>query len=94
MDQVYEILIHKVTEYGGTVNELRATGSWPYSAPLLPWRMPPRGRSAPSLAIHREMVQFNDKMRREKPGLPAFGCARGFTPAQSLLEPWAVPSGG
>ncbi len=27
IDQIYEILIHKVTEYGGTVNEFTVTGS-------------------------------------------------------------------
>jgi len=70
MDQIYEILIHKVTEYGGTVNELTGTGSMACSAPPLPWRMPPRGDPGKS-AIHREMVQFNDKMRREKPVFPS-----------------------
>jgi len=41
MDEVYEILIHKVHDYEGTVNEMTGDGSWPCSVPLSPWRMPP-----------------------------------------------------
>jgi len=30
LDQVFEILIHKVHDYGGTVNEVTGTGLWPF----------------------------------------------------------------
>jgi class 3 adenylate cyclase/tetratricopeptide (TPR) repeat protein len=68
MDQVYEILIHKVTEYGGTVNEFTGDGVMAlFGAPIALEDAPQRAIRA-SLAIHQEMVQFNERMRREKPG--------------------------
>jgi class 3 adenylate cyclase/tetratricopeptide (TPR) repeat protein len=67
MDQVYEILIHKVTEYGGTVNEFTGDGIMAlFGAPIALEDAPQRAIRA-SLAIHWEIVQFNEKMRREKP---------------------------
>jgi class 3 adenylate cyclase len=68
MDQVYEILIHKVTEYGGTVNEFTGDGIMAlFGAPIALEDAPQRAIRA-SLAIHREIVQFNERMRLEKPG--------------------------
>ncbi|MBI4765825.1 MAG: AAA family ATPase [Deltaproteobacteria bacterium] len=68
MDQVYDILIHKVTEYGGTVNEFTGDGIMAFfGAPIALEDAPQRAIRA-SLAIHREIVQFNERMRREKPG--------------------------
>ncbi len=68
MDQVYEILIHKVTEYGGTVNEFTGDGIMAlFGAPIALEDAPQRAIRA-CLAIHREIVQFNERMRREKPG--------------------------
>jgi class 3 adenylate cyclase/tetratricopeptide (TPR) repeat protein len=68
MDQVYEILIHKVTEYGGTVNEFTGDGIMAlFGAPIALEDAPQRAIRA-SLAIHREIVQFNERMSREKPG--------------------------
>ena len=40
MDQVYEILIHKVHDYEGTVNEMTGDGIMALSEPPLPWKMP------------------------------------------------------
>jgi len=68
MDQIYEILIHKVTEYGGKVNEFTGDGIMAlFGAPIALEDAPQRAIRA-SLAIHQEIVQFNEKMRREKPG--------------------------
>jgi class 3 adenylate cyclase/tetratricopeptide (TPR) repeat protein len=68
MDQVYEILIHRVTEYGGTVNEFTGDGIMAlFGAPIALEDAPQRAIRA-SLAIHREIVQFNERMRKEKPG--------------------------
>ncbi len=70
MDQVYEILIHKVHDYEGTVNEM--TGDWImalFGAPIALEDAPQRAiRSAYS--IHREMSRFNDKIKQEKEGVP------------------------
>ena len=65
MDQVYEILIHKVHDYEGTVNELTGDGIMAlFGAPIALEDAPQRAiRSA--LAIHREMSKFSDKIKSE-----------------------------
>jgi len=78
MEQVYEILIRTVNEYGGTVNELTGDGVMAlFGAPIALEDAPQRAIRA-SLSIHREMVQFNDKMRREKAGLPVLRLRAGI----------------
>ena len=42
MDQVYEILIHKVHDYEGTVNELTGDGIMAFLGHRLLWKMLPR----------------------------------------------------
>jgi hypothetical protein len=56
MDQVYEVLIHKVHDYEGTVNEMTGDGVMAlFGAPIALEDAPQRAiRSA--LAIHREMA--------------------------------------
>jgi class 3 adenylate cyclase/tetratricopeptide (TPR) repeat protein len=70
MDQVYEILIHKVHDYEGTVNEMTGDGIMAlFGAPIALEDAPQRAiRSA--LSIHREMVKFSGKMKQEKEGMP------------------------
>ena len=60
MDQVYEVLIHKVHDFGGTVNELTGDGIMAlFGAPIALEDSPQRAiRSA--LAIHREMFKFTE----------------------------------
>ena len=64
MDQVYEILIHKVHDYGGTVNEMTGDGVMAlFGAPIALEDAPERAiRSA--MAIHREMTIFSAKLRQ------------------------------
>ncbi len=71
MDQVYEILIHKVHDYEGTVNEMTGDGIMAlFGAPIALEDAPQRGiRSA--LAIHREMARFSDRMKEKKQGMPS-----------------------
>ncbi|MFC1858215.1 adenylate/guanylate cyclase domain-containing protein [Thermodesulfobacteriota bacterium] len=71
MDQVYEILIHKVRDYEGTVNEMTGDGIMAlFGAPIALEDAPQRAiRSA--YAIHREMARFNDRMKQEKPDMLA-----------------------
>ena len=66
MDQVYEILIHKVHDYEGTVNEMTGDGIMAlFGAPIALEDAPQRAiRSA--LAVHREMAKFNDKLKQER----------------------------
>ena len=70
MDEVYEILIHKVHEYEGTVNEMTGDGIMAlFGAPIALEDAPQRAiRSA--MAIHREMTRFNERMRQEKGEFP------------------------
>ncbi|MGD8891211.1 MAG: adenylate/guanylate cyclase domain-containing protein, partial [Desulfobacterales bacterium] len=70
MDQVYEILIHKVHDYDGTVNEFTGDGIMAlFGAPIALEDAPQRAiRSA--YAIHREMTKFSDKVKQEKEYIP------------------------
>ena len=65
MDQVYEILIHKVHDFEGTVNEMTGDGIVAlFGAPIALEDAPQRAiRSA--LAIHREMVKFTAKIQAD-----------------------------
>ena len=66
MDQVYEILIHKVHDYEGTVNEFTGDGIMAlFGAPIALEDSPQRAiRSA--YAIHREMARFSKQQMQEK----------------------------
>jgi class 3 adenylate cyclase len=66
MDKIYEILIHKVHDYGGTVNEMTGDGVMAlFGAPIALEDAPQRAIRA-AYAIHREMVKFYDQTRTEK----------------------------
>ena len=72
MDQVYEILIHKVRDYEGTVNEMTGDGIMAlYGAPIALEDAPQRAIRS-SLAIHREMARFNDKISQERGSIAPF----------------------
>jgi len=66
MDKVYEILIHGVRDYEGTVNEMTGDGIMAlFGAPIALEDAPQRAiRSA--LAIHREIARLNDQIKQEK----------------------------
>jgi len=70
MDQVYEILIHKVHDFEGTVNEMTGDGIVAlFGAPIALEDAPQRAiRSA--MAIHREMARFSDRLKQERKGIP------------------------
>jgi len=70
MDQVYEILIHKVHDYEGTVNEMTGDGIMAlFGAPITLEDAPQRAiRSA--YAIHREMSTFSEKIREKIQKIP------------------------
>ena len=70
MDRVYEILISKVHDYGGTVNEMTGDGIMAlFGAPIALEDAPQRAiRSGHS--IHREMAKLGDTFRKEHSGLP------------------------
>ena len=70
MDQVYEILIHKVHDYEGTVNEMTGDGIMAlFGAPITLEDAPQRAiRSA--MAIHRELSKYSDTLKQERGSIP------------------------
>ena len=61
MDKIYEILIHSVHEFEGTVNEMTGDGIMAlFGAPVAQEDAPQRALWA-ALAIHRNMERFNDQ---------------------------------
>jgi class 3 adenylate cyclase/tetratricopeptide (TPR) repeat protein len=70
MDKVYEILIHKVHDYEGTVNEMTGDGIMAlFGAPVALEDAPQRAVRS-SLSIHREMSKFSDLLKQEKKDIP------------------------
>jgi class 3 adenylate cyclase/tetratricopeptide (TPR) repeat protein len=70
IDQVYEILIHKVHDYEGTVNEMTGDGIMAlFGAPVALEDAPQRAIQS-SLAIHREMAKFSDQLSQDSKSAP------------------------
>jgi class 3 adenylate cyclase/tetratricopeptide (TPR) repeat protein len=71
MDQVYEILIHKVHEYGGTVNEMTGDGVMAlFGAPIALEDAPQRAiRSA--ISIHKAITSFSNQMKGKGDDAPS-----------------------
>lgn len=66
MDQVYEILIHKVNDFGGAANELTGDGIMAlFGAPIALEDAPQRAIRS-GLAIHSEITRFSERMTRDK----------------------------
>jgi class 3 adenylate cyclase/tetratricopeptide (TPR) repeat protein len=66
MDQVYEILIHKVHDYEGTVNEFTGDGIMAlFGAPIALEDASQRAIRS-SLAIHREISKFSNGLKQRK----------------------------
>ena len=83
MDEVYEILIRKVNEYGGTVNELTGDGIMAlFGAPIAQEDAPQRAIRA-SLAIPRRWCSSTRRCGGRNQVFPLSGCGRASTPA-----PW------
>jgi len=71
MDQVYEILIHKVHDYEGTVNEMTGDGIMAlFGAPIAIEDASQRAIRS-SLAIHREMAKISNQLKKMKKDIPA-----------------------
>jgi class 3 adenylate cyclase len=66
MDRVFELLIHKVHEYEGTVNELTGDGALAFFGAPIALEDAPQRAIRSSLAIHRELARFNDELKTEK----------------------------
>jgi class 3 adenylate cyclase/tetratricopeptide (TPR) repeat protein len=67
MDDIYEILIHKVHEFEGTVNEMTGDGIMAlFGAPIALEDAPQRALSS-ALSIQREITKFSDRHKRIGP---------------------------
>lgn len=70
MDQIYELLIHKVHDYEGTVNEMTGDGVMAlFGAPIALEDAPQRAVSS-AISIHREMIRFKERLKQGKVNLP------------------------
>jgi class 3 adenylate cyclase len=70
MDQVYEILMRQVHDFGGTVNEMTGDGIMAlFGAPVALEEAPQRAIRA-SLSIHQEMARLTDRIKKTKDDLP------------------------
>ena len=70
MDNIYELLIHEVHRYEGTVNELTGDGILAlFGAPIALEDAPQRAIKS-AYSIHREMARFSDQLKQEKKGIP------------------------
>ncbi|MGD8765953.1 MAG: adenylate/guanylate cyclase domain-containing protein, partial [Desulfobacteraceae bacterium] len=70
MDQVYEILIHKVHDYEGTVNEMTGDGIMAlFGAPIAVEDAPQRAINS-ALAIQKEITSFSERMKNKKMAVP------------------------
>jgi class 3 adenylate cyclase len=65
MDKVYEILIHKVNDYEGTVNDLTGDGLMALFGSPIALEDAPQKAILSAFAIHREMAKFSNKMTAE-----------------------------
>jgi class 3 adenylate cyclase/predicted ATPase len=71
MDKIYELLIHKVHDYEGTVNEMTGDGIMAlFGAPIALEDAPQRAIRS-GMAIHREIAKFSDGIKKEKEGISA-----------------------
>ncbi|MEN8226241.1 MAG: tetratricopeptide repeat protein, partial [Bacteroidota bacterium] len=66
IDQVFEVLIHKVHDYGGMVNDLMGDGMLAFFGVPITIEDAPQRAVRSALAIHREMVKFNEKIRSDR----------------------------
>lgn len=70
MDEIYEILIHKVHDYDGTVNEMTGDGIMAlFGAPIALEDAPQRAIRS-SLAIHKEITKFSNVLKQKQKDFP------------------------
>ncbi|MGO9568935.1 MAG: AAA family ATPase [Desulfomonilaceae bacterium] len=63
MDQVFEILINKIQDYEGTVNELTGDGVVALFGVPIGMEDAPQRAVRSALAIHKEMIRFNERIK-------------------------------
>lgn len=69
MDQIYEILIHKVHEYEGTINEMTGDGVMAlFGAPIALEDAPQRAIKS-AISIQKEITKLSDKIFKKLPDI-------------------------
>jgi len=67
MDKIYEILIHSVNDFGGTVNEMTGDGIMAlFGAPIALEDAPQRALWS-ALSIHRDITEYNAQQKETAP---------------------------
>ena len=66
MDNVYEILIHKVHDYEGTVNEMTGDGVMALFGAPVALEDAPQKAVRTAFAIHKEIAKFNDSIKQQQ----------------------------
>jgi class 3 adenylate cyclase len=66
MDKVYEILIHKVHDYEGVVNEMTGDGIMALFGAPVALEDAPQKAIRTAFAIHKEMAKFSERMKRKR----------------------------
>jgi len=66
MDEIFEILIHKVLDYGGTVNKMTGDGIMALFGAPRALEDAPQWAIRSALAIHREIARFSERIKAER----------------------------
>ena len=66
MDKVYEILIHKVHDYEGVVNEMTGDGIMALFGAPVALEDAPQKAVRTAFAIHKEIARFSDRMKQKQ----------------------------
>jgi len=66
MDKVYEILIHKVHDYEGVVNEMTGDGIMALFGAPIAIEDAPQKAIRTAYAIHKEMAMFSERMKQKQ----------------------------
>jgi class 3 adenylate cyclase/tetratricopeptide (TPR) repeat protein len=70
MDKVYEILIHKVHDYEGVVNEMTGDGIMALFGAPVALEDAPQKAVRTAFAIHKQIAKFSDRMQQQGKSLP------------------------
>jgi hypothetical protein len=70
MDQVYEILIHKVHDCEGTVNVMDGDGVLALFGALIALEDAPQRALRFAYSIHREMAKLSNRFKQDRENLP------------------------
>ena len=85
MDEVYEVLIHKVHDYEGTVNEMTGDGVMAlFGAPIALEDAPQRAIRS-SMAVHREMSRLSGRIKKETRDIPLLKMRVGIHTGPAVL---------